>query len=189
MKLPFSKPPRDPASFTDAEIDAEVARYDALLGKRKDISQALAVGCILFTAAALVTLCIATGGLITPAVTWGGIGLGVSATAGAAGICKGVMNRAMASRNNLVDVYNGRVIAQQQAAEVERQRLAAEAAQRAEADRLRGIKAAEDFDAAVNSGLPLEQAITVKRSLKLKFPKSPPRHGFARVLGIFDPMP
>lgn len=183
MKLPFLKPQRDPATLTDAEIDSEIARHDALLDRRKEMTAAIASAAILISAAAIVTLFFATGGLMTPLVTWGGIGIGVAASGGISGVCKGVVNHAMRARNNLVDVYNDRVIAQQQAAEAAR----AEAARQAEADRLRGIQAADDFNTAVNSGLPLEQDITVKKSLKLKFPKSPARHGFARILDVFDP--
>jgi hypothetical protein len=175
VKRPFFSPRKTPASLSDAEIDERIARYDAILDNRKTYSMACAVGAILITGAAVAATCLLSGGLMTLAATWGGIGLGLAASGGVVGACRGFLSHACTARNNLVDVYNGRIIAQQQA----------EIAN-AEAERLRRIKAAEDFNIAVESGLPLEQSITVKRPLKLKRAGPPTHHGFARIKDLFD---
>jgi hypothetical protein len=158
--------------MTEAELDAGIARRDRLLDSRPNISKFLANTCILVTGAALIVTTMATSMMIGPAIL-AGFAIGGTYTFGGAFACKGVLSQALKQRNKMTDVYNAKVTV----------RVAAEQ----EASRLRNIKAAEDFNAAVDAGLPLEADIVVKPALKLRRPERPKHHGFARVKDIFDP--
>jgi hypothetical protein len=177
MKLPFLKhlARKNFAAMTEEELERDIERCEATLGKRPALARAAALGSIITTAAAQMTFLVMAGWVITGAVAFGGLAVGAGFFFGIGYAGKAVMTRAIRQRNGMVDVFNAKLTA----------RMAAEQ----EEMRLRNLEAAEKFNAAVDAGLPLERDITVKRALKLKFPEPPARQGFARIIDIFDPRP
>lgn len=177
MRLPFLKqtPKKSFSEMTEEELEAGIARREKTLAKEKTAHMALAHATIIGAGAAILVAAF----IITGAAP--GVFLGIAAASGGSIFfgggytCKAIMTRAVRQRNDMVDVFNTKLTA----------RLAAEQ----ENERLRRMTAEDQFNAAVDAGLPLEKDITVKRALKLKFPEPRERHGFARIAGIFDPHP
>ncbi|MEZ0224311.1 MAG: hypothetical protein ACAH83_07155 [Alphaproteobacteria bacterium] len=179
MKLPFfSRPPqKDPAAMTEAELAEGIARCNRMLSREKDAHMALAQGTIIVGGGAAAVAAFGFGIFASPvllgiiAVAGGGVFFGGGFT------CKAVMSRALCRKHDLEDVFEAKVQA----------RLEAEQISAVE----RQLRAAEQFNAAIDAGLPLEKSITVSRSpLRLKFPS--PRdtqHGFSRIFGARDPRP
>lgn len=183
MKLPFLKqaPRKAPAAMTEAELSQDIERCDRMLAKEKDAHMALAHATILLGGGAAVVAAFGFGIFAPPVM------LGIMAAAGGATFfgggytCKFIMSRALRRKNDCEDALEEKVQA----------RIEAESAAAIELQR----RAAEQFNAAIDAGLPLEAPITVKKSpLRLKFPLRPDtQQGFTRApIGLFgarDPRP
>jgi hypothetical protein len=171
MRLPFLKK-KDTTAMSEGELEKGIARWDKVLDIRPKLGDFFAVTTIFVTAAAQLTL-VMMAGTITGGAAFFGLAIGVGYFLGGCYTCKGVLGHALKQRNAMTDIFNTKVTV----------RLAAEQ----ENARLLRIKAAEDFNAAIEAGLPLERDIKVGHALKLKRPAPPEHHGIERIKDLLDP--
>ncbi len=175
MKIPFLDK-KKPVDMTEAELEAGIQRCDKTLRKWPNVG-AIVAHATIFAAPLGGIIALAAGGWVfTPLVLPATLGSGFGTFFGLGYAYKGIMTQAQQRREGFFEALTVKVEARQAA--------------EAEAERLRIMTAEDKFNAAVNAGLPLENSISVRKALRLKFPAPPmPDHhnGFARVMDIFRP--
>ncbi len=177
MRIPFFSAMM-PKKMTEAELEAAIARRDWLLDRQPKITKFIAYTTIPAIAVGQITKAVMAGSLAAASGV-GGLVIGGAYLVGASVAAGYALRIALHQRNKMTDAFNAKVTARIAAEQdAERQRAA---------DHLLGLKAAENFNAAIEAGLPLEASIKVRPALKLKRPEPPQRHGFARVKDFLNP--
>ena len=153
--------------MTETALEQGIRRCQTTLAKQGSFATGAVAALVLGSVAGLLGAAILFTGMA------GGAMLGIAAAVGLTGASavgvtgRRVLARARADRDAFEEALTAKILARQ----------ASEVAAR----QLRERQAAEKFNAAVEAGLPLETAITVKRALRLKFPPPPPPKGAGRV--------